>query len=369
MKFQIKKELFLNILSILEKSLSSRVIIESLKGIKIDVSNDSIIFSASKSDLSLQYTLALNEDIEIKNTGSVLVNGTQLINIIKRLDDETISLIKEKNSLEIKTLNSKIKLNLYDISTYPNFNFPENENLNDIDKNILKEIYSKTKYSTSKNSANLILNGIHINFNKENTIATSTDTRRLTFLKLDPVPNYENEITISSYLFSDLVKIFDLLPEHLISISNSNRQLYIETSTLKIKARLLDGDFPDAEKIIPYDFNFSITLNSSKLANSLEKIKYISENSSVVTMNYINSSLLIKFFDFESGGIEDKLFVEDLSGDPFEIAFDPEFVINSLQSLKEEYVKIQFVSEISAFLITGKDSSDNLQIISPIRMG
>ncbi|MGL4589374.1 MAG: DNA polymerase III subunit beta [Mycoplasmatales bacterium] len=371
MKIKIKINDLQKILVILEKGLSSKVIIESLKGIKIDVKSNHIIFCASKSDLSIEYKLELTEEMEIFESGSVVVSGTQFISIIKKMNNEEfVELTKVENTLQIKTLNSKINLLLFDVSTYPTINTDNEGDLVELDKAIFSQIYNKAKYSTSSNAINIILSGINLQFKENEIVAASTDQRRLTYLTYPAIDNYENTLTISKYLFSDISKILELIDCQTLKLSNANNQFYFETKNLKVKGRVLDGKFPEAEKLIPADSSFRFKTSSARLLNTLEKIKLISDKtSSVVTVDFDQNAMIVKFFAYDLGSVEERVQFKDLSGDPFKIAFDPQYVIDAIHSIDSEDLKFNFVSETSPFLITAIDDETNKQVISPIRMG
>lgn len=368
MKFIISQEQLFNSLSIMEQAINSKTVIDVLKGIKITAKNEKIEFLSSKADLALDYNIKCEE---ITQEGSVIVYGTQFINIIKNLrnEEKTLLLYKQDNLLIVETKNSKIKLVTLPNEDYPDTYFSSNSKLVTINKKFLNSAYAKAKYSVANNPSKITLTGINIDFTKENCQISSTDSRRLSLIKMDAIPDYNNSLNIGKNVFGDIVKVLSIIEETDIRLSQDNTQLYIETDSLKLKARVLDGNFPNVFALIPNNINFSFIIDSEIILGALSMMRAMSEkNNNVVTLEYINNDLYIKFFAQEFGAIEEKIIVENLEGSPFKIAFDPLFIIDSLHSLASDKVKFSFEAETSAFKLEDPLNDNNIQVVSPIRI-
>ncbi len=368
MEIIIKQRELLNALSIVEKAISSKTIIESLKGIKIIAKGNSLTFIASKTELAIEYKL---ENVNIETEGAIVVFGSQFINIVKKLadNDSEIKIHTENNLVILQTETSKVSLITLDVYDYPEINFDSKEESVVVPKQLLQQAYNKTKYSIATNTAKVLLTSINLNFGEESLRAASTDSKRLSFVTLDPVPGLELEMNISKFLYQDIIKVLELVDVKEVDLYKSNKQIQIECPNLKLKGRLIDGDYPLVENLIPSRSNYSFEISGSTLLSALDKVQSLSDKSnSVVTIEHIDGKLLIKFFIQELGGIEELVAIENIEGNPFKIAFDPVYVIDALHSISKEKVKLSFEAETSAFQINSVDSEDNIQVISPIRM-
>lgn len=368
MEIIIKQRELLKALSIVDKAISSKAILETLKGIKIIAKGNSLTFIASKTELAIEYT---QEDVQVSEEGTIVVYGYQFINIVRKLSEaETnIKIHTENNLVILQTNTSKVSLITLNVMDYPEINFDSNDESVLIPKSLLQKAYNKTKYSIATNTAKILLTAINLNFTSEALFAASTDSKRLSFVTLDAVSDLELEINLSKFLYQDIIKVLDQINSKEVEFFINSKQLQIESPNLKLKGRLIDGPYPQVENLIPSRFNYSFEINSQSLLSALDKVQSLSDKSnSVVTIEHIDGKLLIKFFIQELGGIEEFVEINNIEGNPFKIAFDPGYLIDALYSISSETVVLKFDAETSAFQVSAASGDDNIQVISPIRM-
>lgn len=371
MKIKIHQQDLLLSVSIIETALPQKTVIESLKAIKIEATKEEIIFTASKSELAITYKLnAIDNAIEIIETGTMLVSGTHFINIIKKLATNTVTLEKIDTTLHIRAPKTHIELLGYDITTYPfiNFDLSESESFK-INKDLFKEAYQKNKYAISKNQMKQIMTGINYKFTKNQFKVSSTDSLRMTFFSKDYSFETEKDITISKHIIQDLNKILDYTSEEEITLHISNNQILVKTQNLTIKSRLLDGEFPPIESIIPKTTTFSYEIQSKELKNALDRVLLLTDkDESVVTATFEDRIVNLTSSHQMLGGIEEAIGIDKLIGSPFSIAFDPQFVLDAIDTIDDDILLMEFVDEVSGFCIKGSTNKEVLNIISPIRM-
>ncbi len=369
MKIKIHKNDLLNILNVIETGLTSNNVIQSLKGINIEVNENQISFLTSKSEMAIKYVVSKDDlDVEIQTTGSLIVPGFNFINIIKKLDSTYINLEHQQNILDIKTNSSHVELICLDKKTYPSIKFElENSQEINMNKNILIDSYNKTKYSIDTNPINQILSGINFKFDDKLKVS-STDSLRMTLVKQNITSSNEINFTINKSTLKDLIKTLNFQDEDNLKFNISNNQLLVKCKNIQIKLRLLDGNYPDIERIIPTNSNFAYETSKEKIMESLSRVSLLTEkNESIVICTVENNQLHLKTSHKYLGKMEDICQIKSLKGTPFTIAFDPHFVIEALLTLNEEVI-FEFVDEVSGFVIKNKDDDSIINVISPIRV-
>ncbi|MFV0288671.1 MAG: DNA polymerase III subunit beta [Mycoplasmatales bacterium] len=358
-------------LNIVEKALSNKNVIETLKGIKIEVTKDLIIFTTSKSEIAIEYIMDLNNiDINIQEQGIIVVPGFHFINIIRKLNSNYIKIEKNKNIINIYANKSHIELIELDSTSYPTINFELNSSKNlIINKNTLIETYNKTKYAISNNPINQMLTGINYNFTNNNLKVFTTDSLRMIYYKIEQNFDQNISFTINKNILQDINKILEYIEEDNINLNLTDNQCLVKSNTLKIKTRLLDGAFPDIEKIIPTTNNFNYLINKQDILESLQRVVLLTERQeSIVVAKIIDSSLLLKSSHKFLGTIEETCQISHFQGNAFDIAFDPYFILDAIHTIDEEEIKLEFIDEISGFVIKSPQNDNIINIISPIRM-
>ena len=241
--------------------------------------------------------------------------------------------------------------------------------LEDANKDILKESYNKVKYSVSNSNIKPILTGINYKINNDSLKVSSTDARRLSLTTFDFITNTEGEFTIFRPLLGILIKILEFTEHKEINLFYNSNQIIIEDGDTILKARLIEGNYPDITRLVPNEFKFSFNVDARKIYSILEKITILSDrDNGNVTLEIKDSQLIVKSYFKELGAIEEICNIDSLNGNPFNISFDPRFLMDSINSIGEDNINLGFVDEISPFKIVGLDKTDNIQIISPIRM-
>jgi DNA polymerase-3 subunit beta len=368
MKFKIQRQEITKAVNIIKEALPNKTVIESLKGIKIEAANEKIVFTASRQDVIITYTATTNFEVEIP--GVSIIPGSYLITIINKSEENLFEFSQENGTTTVKTRKSKMKLVEYDASSYPDVKF-------DLDKGdvitvpveILKDAYSQTKYSVAQNNLKPILTGLNFKFTKQGLTVGSTDARRLSISTFNKTNNEDVEFTIYKNLLGSMIKILDTLNLDEINLITDQNQITVDAGNVQMKGRLLEGKFPDIERLIPAKPSYTYEVEAKKLLSVLEKIQLLSDrDNGNVTTKIKEGNLLLEAYFKELGGIEEICSIENLIGNPFSISFDPKFLIDAVHAIDKERLVLEFVDEISVFLIAATDSRDNIQIIAPIRL-
>ena len=120
MKLKIRKNVLSEALNNVSKALSSKNIVPILSGIKFNLTKEKLILTASDNDITIQTEIEKSEDLEILKTGSIVIKGKYIIDIIRKLDSEFINMeIVDDYKVLIYTENSEFNLNGFNSIDYP----------------------------------------------------------------------------------------------------------------------------------------------------------------------------------------------------------------------------------------------------------
>ncbi len=371
MQIKIQRDELLKGLSIVEKAIDGKTVIDSLKGIKIEARNNELTLTGSKSDLVITYTIKGN--YEIITPGTIILPGSYLSNIVKKTYEDYMSFTEVENKILIETSRSKIQLTGYDVTTYPEVRF----NLNHaeaitIPMEVLSKAFKHTKYAVGQDNSRPILTAINFNFDHDSLKVGSTDARRCAIAHFNGLTAMEKSFNINKELLNTITHILDISKCQNVTFSTTSNNIELESDSIKLKANLIDGQYPDLNRIIPDENNvsYSYDVNAAELSVVLEKILLLSDNESGnVTTEIIDDSILLKSGFKDLGAMEEFCNLENFSGTPFPISFNPKLLKDAIQALGADKLTIAIESEVSPFKITDVNNPDNIQVISPIRMG
>ena len=181
MKFSIKKEVLLEALNKVSKAISTKNVIPVLAGIKFHLNKKKLTLTASDNDITIETSIPCdNENIILKEEGSIIIQGKYILDIVRKLPDEFINIeVVDDLKILIYTENSEFNLNGISEKEYPSIELIESKNHIELSKTTLKEIVNQTAFATSLDENKAILNGINFNIIGNILECNATDSYRL----------------------------------------------------------------------------------------------------------------------------------------------------------------------------------------------
>ncbi len=372
MIFSINKEVFLNNLTVAQKAVSSKTPNPALQGINIEAKEDSIVIITSNSDISIKLEIK-DQSLQIEKTGTSLIPGKFFIDIIRKLDAETISLsMVEDNMLRIFANRSDITLNTMDIADYPHIPFQLKENPILLDAKILKSIIKQTTFATSTVENRPILTGVNLKVREDKLYAISTDSFRLSQKKVDITSDFNNlNIIIPGRSLDELLKVIENENSQ-VELHLDNNKILFKFSNVLFQSRLLEGNYPETSRLIPVDFPIVLKFKKDDLISRVERAALLSTkegNNSIVKLTLkTNSTVEISSNYPEIGKIVEEIFpLENVTGAAIKIAFSSKYFLDALKTFASENVSVKFTGEIRPFIIEGEIDPGLIELILPVR--
>jgi len=352
MKFTINKNIIENIISSMQPFLEKKDASAITSHIYFEVSENHLILKATDYEMGLEAKI---ENITYFDEGKSTVNGSNLLNIIRRLKDDDIIFEVINNSLNIKQARSNFKLPMYDANEYPSF--PDLNNLQNLDINIINLINSVKKITPAidNNNPKFELNGALIDIKSNNINFVSTDTRRLAVSSLQNVSNEKTQIIIPKKAIIEIQKLF--FDDAIISYDETS--LMLSNNNIKFFTKLINGKFPDYERIIPNNLKYTFSLSKSSLVESIKLITSLKPN---IKMTFSNNNILFESVDEDSEAktqTDVNLNIEDT----FYVAVNSKYLLDFLSTSTNENITIGFNESNLPFYL---EDDKFITIIMPI---
>ena len=209
MKFTINRNLFIENLNNVMRAISSRATIPILSGIKLDLTETELTLTGSDTDISIEITIPVNEDLNVESTGSVVLPARFFSEIVKKLPGKDFSFeVKESFQTQIVSENSEFTINGLDANNYPRLpEIPDNAAFT-ISGKTFREIINETQFATSNDQTRAILTGVRFFFNPTNIKAVATDSHRLSqrTITLENGPQAETDLIIPGKSLQELAR-------------------------------------------------------------------------------------------------------------------------------------------------------------------
>ena len=372
MKFVIKKELLLDALSKVSKAISTKNLIPVLAGIKFELKKKKLVLTASDNDITIQTTIESdNDDFKIENEGSIIIQGKYILDIVRKLPDEFISIeVIDDLKILVYTENSEFNLNGISESEYPNIGLEESKKKIEVTSGNLRNIVYQTAFASSNEETKPVLTGINFNIVGDILECNSTDSYRLArkVIKLDKESEENYNIVIPSHNLVEFTKILGDDAE-LVEIHIFNNKILFKTGNLKFESRLINGTYPNTSNLLPDDSLLVVHTNLNNFYDVIDRVSILTSDKekNIVTLETNGNVMTLKSSSVEIGRVEEKMNITKNNEEDIKISFSAKYMMEALKSFSTEMVDLHFVGEIKPILIKSKEDNTLTQLVLPIR--
>lgn len=377
MKFTIQRLPFVNYLSDVQRAISSKTTLEILKGIKLTLSVDALVLTGSNSDISIKSIISIGNDqaaLEVDTLGSIVLPANFFINIVKKLPGETLTIqVNDRHQAIITSGSSEFVVNGMDAEDYPHL--PEVEATEQllIPSNVLKQMINQTASAVSTQEMRPTLTGVHFVLKRGELLAVATDSHRLSQRKIN-LPHADTtarfDVIVPGKALNELSKMLDNTSEDVV-VQLTESQILFTLSKCEFYSRLLEGNYPDTERLIPTQQETKLQINALELVRAIDRASLLSHqgHNNVVrlSMNTTANRAILFSNSPEVGNVEEEIKFETLTGKDLEISFNPDYMRAALRAFSNEVIELNFTQALRPFTLEPIDEEELIQLITPVR--
>ena len=300
--------------------------------------------------------------VEIKGEGSITVPIKKFMEIVQNLgEDSPVNIaVDENNRISILSGKSRFKLGGAPKNDYPVIPDLDESNSFKVPAKLLADMINSTIFSASTEDDRHFLNGLLWKYEKDSFSLVATDGRRLAIASTSKVP-----AKILGEL-SRFIKGAGVKDADEVTVGLSSNQIGFKIGKTVFISRLVEGNFPAYEQIIPKSHELEITVNAEKLMAVTRRAAICSnERSGAVKYTFKPGALVVNSAS-QSMDFEDEVEV-DYKGKEFQISFNPKFIMDILKSAGAGEILAEFTSPATPALLRLKGREDLLYIVMPLR--
>ena len=375
MKLQLSKSSFVKSLSFVQNIVESKSTIPVLANVLLEAKQGRLNISATDMDITIFDKIKVNN---IESEGSTSVPAHTLYNVIKELpDDSPIDLSYEQNNKKLHLMSSKSKF-VFSCLSKDEFPISSTETFKtsfDLEPDILKELIDKTYFASSNEETRYYLNGLFIHrtsINNKNYLrAVATDGHRLAQYQIkspDTIAKDNFGVIVPKKLIFELRKLIDDVKEN-VRIDLSERKIRFSFKETIIISKLVDGKFPDYEKVIPKNISNTFSINRKKFLESINRISTISsEKSKAIKLNLNKDKITISANNLEEGGSGVEEINIKYNGPSLDIGFNSSYLKEIMNQFTLEEITILFSDSTAPTIIKDTSKSESLYVLMPMRV-
>lgn len=367
MNIFVEKSLFADELKLFQGIFEKKSLMDILQNIKVTALEDGTVELVAT---DLEIGLSSTFQVDVREPGTFTVDGKDLYDLISRMPEGLVE-ISENNDLQI-IINNEAKTSKYKLlglqsSDYPQLPTAELTSPVNIVMKKLASMINKSYYIISP-EMKFNLGGALMSITAERLEMAATDGHRLAYLYYDSEINTVEpiEFIISRKTLLELLKICD---DGELEFCFDKNNLFFKHKHHILSSRIIDQKFPNYKAVIPEKTTFKTILKTDEILQVLRRILIFKTRNNGVMFGFSHNKLILERTTAEKGEAHDELNI-DYSGNPINIAFNGNFILDFLTHIESEEIEISMNDAESSFVFKplGDPDTDFIYVVMPLNM-
>ncbi len=366
MKFTCERDTLTKEISIAQEIISSRNVLSVLSNVFLKVENDHLVIRAT--DLKVGFETQI--PVEVAAEGSTTVFCDKLLGILRSLPSGEIEFELEDNMLlNIRPLFKKINFRLKSISSdkYPEILSVNQDSYFDFLQKDLIEMVAMTIFAISDDETRYFMNGVYLEKSEDTMTMVASDGRRLSLIskKVDAaIPDVRGTI-----IPPKILGMFRrLLPgEGKVSLCITDKNIFARFGSHSISSTLIDGQFPNYQRVIPETQEHRIVVQKELLETALKRVALLVEQKSRRIFLRLSDDLLTVASEEGEIGMASEEIPCQYSGPEDVVALNYLYLVEPLREIQEESVSIEFTDTSKAVTLRSMPEKEYLHVIMPMQ--
>jgi DNA polymerase-3 subunit beta len=365
MKFETTKDILLKGIQSVQTAINTKSTLPILSNILVEATDGSVILTTTDLDIGIVTSLPIKPNI----MGAVTIPAKKFSDIIKELpENEAISISVKKNNL----VNIDCEKSSFKIMGLPKEEFPQLPEFKDKDtitlaQKKLKQMLRMTSFAIGHDEVRQTLNGILFVIKPTYIKLVATDGRCLTTVdeKMQLPKTLERKVIVPTKAIDELDRV--LGEDGDINICFGDNQILFKTNTVKLISRLIEGEFPPYERVIPEETKDKVVVSRERFLSAIKRVALFTNAESLsVRVDVARDKVVLSKSTPYLGEARVELEAE-YKGKDLSIGFNPSHIINMLKSVDYEKVGFEMVDPEKPCAV--RIGGDYVYVVSPMRIG
>ena len=354
-------------LSLVNRAVSPNSTLPVLNNILIKAEGKRLFLSAT----NLEIAISASFEAEVENEGSLTVPSKMISAYVSLLNDKDVHLsVTGGNTLLVQSKGSNTKMKGISSEEFPLLPKLDKPEVIKLPSQPVLEALEQVAFAASTNISRPVLTGIFWQLNGKSLKLAATDSYRLGEKTLNLEKDAEKEISfiVPSKTVQELTKILSSAHAPEFEAHVGKGQILFKVDSVELMSRLIEGSFPDYDKILPKESKTKVVLSTEDFILGLKKVSVIvRENNNNVRVRVQKEGLQIASEETQVGqGVTD--LSAQVTGEPLETALNVQYLLDVLSHVKSKEVHLGLNDSLSPVMVTPASGGDYLHIIMPLKV-
>jgi DNA polymerase-3 subunit beta len=367
MELVVRKTELLRELQLFQGIVERKNTIPILANVLIEAKDDEVRMLAT----DLEVALRSRCQASVAKGGSLTLPAKKLYEIIKALPETDVRIQEDRNGVKVAADRFDSRMQTLPREDFPTLPDVSGKARSTLPRAALREMVAKTQFAITGEDTRFFLNGAKLVMKPDSLTLVATDGHRLALVEVKHQVGVEKEIgvIIPKKTLLELGKLV-AEDEHDVQFEIGENHLFFEVGGRVLISRMIDGQFPAYERVIPKGNDKTIEFDRERLTSAVKRVALLSnERSRAVKFEIDKGKVEVTSSSSEFGEAREQMTV-DYSGTPLTISFNAQYVLDFLNVVESDVVSLSLKDEVSQAVMkpVGADAYDYTYVIMPMRI-
>jgi DNA polymerase-3 subunit beta len=368
MKFTADRSALVDRLSTLARGVSTRSALPVLSGILVQCRDGRLEMQATDMELSVKGGLPAT----IEREGEFVVPARLFADVVRNLPGDEVAVEGGEATVKVSAGRASFTLHAWLASDFPQTSDFSLEGAFPLAREAFVATLAKVGRAASRDETRPILTGVLVAVKHDSLKMVATDSYRLAVkeTRLETPLDGEVQAIVPARALAEVRRLAEAGGAEPLRVAVGENQVVFEvpdsSGGVLVASRLIEGQFPSYAQLLPQTYDHVVRVGRDDLLAAARRVSLLAQKSAPLRLTFSEGTLTMRAITQDVGQGEETLDVE-FSGEPFEIGFNPAFLIDGVEALDDETVTMRFTTPLRPGVISG-DGEDFIYLIMPIRL-
>lgn len=364
MKFRCERDTLGEAISTAQRAVSSRTnVLPVLSGLRLTADDGHVELVGSDLELTIRVRVAA----DVESGGQAILPAKLFNDIVSKLEAGSVSIATDGNDAVIEGGRANYKLRLLPSDDFPRLAEPEGDAIT-VEAGPLSEALRGVTPAASRDDARPILTGVLLTARGDGLRLVATDSYRLAVRDLEGVSMLSEgqHVLVGAKALGEVQR---LLTDGQMEVRLSDQEVRFSGTKGEITARLIDGEFPNYEQLIPSDYPNRLTISRDVLSDAVRRMQLVGQgrDSSPVKLSMSTDEVTLSSTAQEVGEAQESVDAK-YEGSDLTVAFNAQFLLDGVQALSGSEVVLEALNPLKPVTLRAADQDDFLYLLMPVRV-
>ncbi len=383
MRFTCDRSALVDKLSVLARGVSTRGALPVLSGILLQVREDRLEMYSTDMELSMRASLA----VKVERAGDVVVPARLIADVVRTMADDQVTIeagaADETSGVTVTAGAARFQLHAWPAADFPQTSAFDLSESFAVQRMPFLDTLNKVGRAASRDDNRPILTGVLVSIDGSTLRMVATDSYRLAVKQtpLETGPDIQVQAIVPVKALNEVARLAAAVDSETINVVVSENQAVFGIADLVLATRLIEGQFPNYNQLIPDAFEHTVEVDREAFLGVIRRVGLLAQKNAPLRLKFIpagqgddgdehGAQLLVRAITQDVGQAQECIDVPFSGAEAFEIGFNHLFLIDGAESVEGDTLTLKLISPLRPGLLSGAaaDATGYLYLIMPIRL-